>query len=139
MCTLLYALFGRDTRGAQILNYILSTWWFVTISLTGMGVANFEIPYVVLQHYETSAGLFLLGMLTAMMSFITTKRPKQVLKAFALMIGVLNQAILANAYLTEYPPLDMMMCISTVLALFFSGAVLYIFKCEGLNGVPVQR
>lgn len=64
---------------------------------------------------------------------VTRGRPHQVFKSFGLMLGALAQAILANGYVSKYPPLDMQMVVCTGLSIWYLLAVFYVFKCEGIN------
>jgi len=64
---------------------------------------------------------------------VTRGRPHQLFKSFGLVLGALTQAILANGYVSQFPPLDMQMVICAGLSVWYLLAVFYVFRCEGIN------
>lgn len=135
LCTILFTVFGKDTRTAQWYNVILAILW------VGIFIANIYcdvlvyLPYAVREIAGTVVVIYSLVILFALLAFRCTGRPKQMFKSFALLLGSLAQAIIANRYVTDYPPLDVALIISTGFSLLFVGAVIYIVLCEGVDGV----
>lgn len=133
VCAFLSMLYGRDTRPAQVINVVVSALWAVAFLLHTNNYLAIEIPTPVATH--STAILCLLGatLLFGIVGLLTKGRSHQVFKAFGLMLGALSQAVLANGYVIEYPPLDMQIVVCTVLSILFLLAVFYIFKCEGID------
>lgn len=133
-CATLYTLFGRDTRPTQVINVGVSICWAIALALNLYGVVEVNLPTLVKSH---SASLFHLAVVTTFfgaMGLITIGRAHQVFKAFGLVLGALGQAILANGFVSKFPPLDMLMVVCAGLSVWYMLAVLYILKCEGING-----
>lgn len=126
-------MFGRDTRPTQVINVVVSGLWAITLSLHITGIMPVELPPKLELH---SVALLLVATATVafgVIGLVTRGRPHQVFKSFGLMLGALAQAILANGYVSKYPPLDMQMVVCTGLSIWYLLAVLYVFKCEGVN------
>lgn len=132
LCKTLSNLYGRDTRTAQIFNVFLSLVWGGSFLLNAVGSVVIALPDNIASPY-IAASYFLVVMLLAIMAIMVQGKAHQVLKAFALMLGSLGQIIIANGYVSSYPPLDMMIYICVLFSLWFGGAVLYICKCEGYD------
>lgn len=130
MCKILYALYGRDTRAAQVLNVIVAIWWATAMLLTYAGWVVFELPSGFGNEFTNELLFVMVLYSVAMVSFQLSGRARKVVKSFALLLGAIWQAIIANMYVSQYPPLSMMMCVSVVLSIWFVGAVFYIAKCE---------
>lgn len=132
-CGILYLMFGRDTRPAQVINVVVSGLWAIALSLHITGIMPVEMPPKLESH---SVALLLVATATVVfgvIGLVTRGRPHQVFKSFGLMLGALAQAILANGYVSKYPPLDMQMVVCTGLSIWYLLAVFYVFKCEGIN------
>ena len=123
-CRILSVLFGRDTRPAQVINLTVSLFWMLALQLQNNNIMAIELPAPI--------GLGIAA-LFSILGLVTTGRPHQVFKAFGMALGALTQAILANGYVTEFPPLDMQIVVCTGLSVWYLLAVFYIFKCEGIN------
>lgn len=129
-CKLLYALYGKGTRPAQALNIIVAVWWFLVMAINNAGLIMFDIPANLIG-YSLSGMMFTLAIIVfGGVSFGFEGKARYITKSFALLLGALWQAIVANMYVSQYPPLSMMMCVSVVLSIWFIGAVFYIAKCE---------
>lgn len=132
-CNTLYLIFGRDTRPAQVINVVVSLLWAIALALHAYGYMQVELP-----HQVESYSVALLLIVTSAVFFgviglITRGRPHQIFKSFGLVLGALTQAILANGYVSQFPPLDMQMVICAGLSVWYLLAVLYVFRCEGIN------
>lgn len=132
-CSLLNKLFGRDTRPAQVINMIVSIIWFVAFLLHLNDHVEVELPQMVVTNLSIIGYMVVATVLFGLVGLFTKGRPHQVFKSFGLVLGSLIQAVLANGYVTEYPPLDMLIVVCTGLSIWFLLAAFYIFKCEGIN------
>lgn len=132
-CTLLNKLFGRDTRPAQVINIIVSILWFVAFLLHLNDHVEVELPKMVVTNLSVIGYMVVATVLFGLVGLFTKGRPHQVFKSFGLVLGALIQAVLANGYVTDYPPLDMLIVVCTGLSIWFLLAAFYIFKCEGIN------
>lgn len=132
-CKLLSVLFGRDTRPAQVINLTVSLFWVLALQLQNNNIIAIELPApIILNSFVLSIGLGVAA-LFSILGLVTTGRTHQVFKAFGMALGALTQAILANGYVTEFPPLDMQIVVCTGLSVWYLLAVFYIFKCEGID------
>lgn len=132
-CAILSLMYGRDTRPAQILNTLVSVLWVVLLLIQEFNIEAVNIPPVVQSQIVMGIWLCTLAVVFACLGLVTYGRPHQIFKTFALLLGALHQAIIANGYATEYPPLDIQLVVSTVLSVWFMLAVLYVLRCEGIN------
>lgn len=132
-CAILSLMYGRDTRPAQILNTLVSVLWVVLLLIQAFNIEAVNIPVSIQSQIATGIWLCALAVVFAMLGLLTHGRPHQIFKTFALLLGALHQAIIANGYATEYPPLDIQLVVSTVLSVWFMLAVLYVLRCEGIN------
>lgn len=132
-CKILSALFGRDTRPTQVINLTVSLFWVLALQLQSHNIMAIELPApIILNSFVLSIGLGIAA-LFSILGLVTTGRQHQVFKAFGMALGALTQAILANGYVTEFPPLDMQIVVCTGLSVWYLLAVFYIFKCEGID------
>lgn len=132
-CAILSLMYGRDTRPAQILNTLVSVLWVVLLLIQEFNIGAVNIPASIQSQIATCIWLCAFAVVFAMFGLLTHGRPHQIFKTFALLLGSLHQAIIANGYVTEYPPLDIQLVVSTVLSVWFMLAVLYVLRCEGIN------
>lgn len=132
-CAILSLMYGRDTRPAQILNTLVSVLWVVLLLIQEFNIEAVNIPARIQSQIATGIWLCALAVVFACLGLLTHGRPHQIFKTFALLLGALHQAIIANGYVTEYPPLDIQLVVSTVLSVWFMLAVLYVLRCEGIN------
>lgn len=132
-------VYGRDTRPIQWVNVILSFLWVVVMLSERLSLIPINIPNPIRQEFEALFILACATILFAVIGFATVKRAHQVIKTFALLCGALMWAVIANGYVSAYPPLDMMLFVSTALSLWFFFAVFYVVKCEGLNGSTTRK
>ena len=130
MCRLLSLIYGRDTRPVTSLNVVMAIIWLVMYWLTLDGTAV-QLPNNHSEYFVVAVSAVVVVL--APMAVWCECRLRQVTKVFSLTLGALLHAVVANGYISKYPPLDMMMVVSVMFTLLFSGAVLYIFKCEGLD------
>lgn len=133
-CKYLSALFGRDTRGTQWANLLVSTGWFLAMALDWFSVMSVALPPRLVDFSLSVMGFLAGSVAFTVIGFVTDGPTHQRTKAFGLSLGALCQVIIANGYASLYPPVDMMIAVSTILGVWFILAVWYISKCEGKNG-----
>lgn len=134
LCKILRTVYGRDTRSAQVVNILLSGLWAFLLWLHYRGVLLLDIPTVVSQGVVETMVVAILATVFSLVGLVTKGKRHQLFKFFGLSLGAVFYSILANGYFSAYPPLEMMLVISVSLALWFAGGLLYIAKCEGLDG-----
>lgn len=139
LCQTLNFFYGRDTRPAQTVNLCFSGLWTVLLILHSNKVLLLDIPMLIQGNIQDVAFVGLLTTVFAFIGLLTKGRRHQVFKAFGLSLGAVFYGILANGYFSEYPPLEMMLVICLTLMLWFLGGLLYIFKCEGIDGKFTDR
>lgn len=133
LCAVLTTLFGRDTRPTQVINVVVSVLWLIAFALYVSDCVAVELPLQVTTHVDTLSYMVGASVLFGLVGLLTKGRPHQVFKSFGLVLGALSQAVLANGYVTEFPPLDMQIVVCTGLSVWFLLAVFYVFKCEGID------
>lgn len=133
-CTVLRNFYGRDTRAVLVSAIIINAVLWVSAVFNTLGWLDFSLP----QTLETAPVFFIVVATIAVVSGVlapaTRQRRKQMCKSFTFLASALIQAIFANGYVTDYPPLSLMLLVSTVLGVWFFGAAVYVLRCEGLNG-----
>ena len=139
ICKLLTTLYGRDTRsvlvGSVMVNIILA----IAVLLNGIKIVDFVLP----KSLENDSSLFVCVTITAgLIGWLTPYSVgdrKQVFKSFVYLVSAVAQIILANGFVSDSPPLSLMLLVSTALSIWFLGAAVYVFKCEGLDGDATGR
>lgn len=139
LCNLLNTIYGRDTRSAQVLNIIFSGLWVIGLSLHSLGVVALDLPAILLPGVHDLFIVAAVSMIFSVLGMLTKGKKHQVIKFYGLSLGAVLQGILANGYFTVYPPLDVMLVINLAVAFWFLGALLYIAKCEGLDGIYTRK
>ena len=139
LCNLLNTIYGRDPRSAQVLNILFSGLWVIGLALHSLGVVALDLPEIMLPSVHDLLIVAAVSMIFSVLGMLTTGRQHQVIKFFGLSLGAVLQGILANGYFTVYPPLEVMLVINLAVAFWFIGALLYIAKCEGLNGIYTRK
>lgn len=133
-CRFLSSLYGRDTRGTQWLSLSVAVMWIVGIIANDVGILELAIPENISGKHELIC-FFATSFIFTAIGFCTQGKVHQVNKTFGLAVGALSQAIVANGYVSSYPPLDPMLVLSTILCVWLFGAVCYVICCEGKNGL----
>ena len=132
-CSVLYIIFGRDTRPTQVINVVVSIFWAIALALHTYGYMQVELPQQVESHSVALLRIVTATVFFGVIGLFTCGRPHQLFKSFGLVLGALTQAILANGYVSQFPPLDMQMVICAGLSIWYLLAVFYVFRCEGIN------
>lgn len=132
-CSFLYVIFGRDTRPTQVINVVVSIFWAIALALHTYGYMQVELPHQVEVYSVALLRIIVATVFFGVIGLFTCGRPHQLFKSFGLVLGALTQAILANGYVSQFPPLDMQMVICAGLSIWYLLAVFYVFRCEGIN------
>lgn len=132
-CNTLYLIFGRDTRPTQVINVVVSIFWAIALALHTYEYMQVELPQQVDAYSVALLQIVIAAVFFGLIGLVTRGRPHQIFKAFGLVLGALTQAILANGYVSQFPPLDMLMVICAGLSIWYLLAVFYVFRCEGIN------
>lgn len=132
-CGVLYIIFGRDTRPTQVINVVVSIFWAIALALHTYGYMQVELPQQVESYSVALLQIVIAAVFFGVIGLVTRGRPHQLFKSFGLVLGALTQAILANGYVSQFPPLDMQMVICAGLSVWYLLAVFYVFRCEGIN------
>lgn len=132
-CSFLYIIFGRDTRPTQVINVVVSIFWAIALALHTYGYMQVELPHQVEVYSVALLRIIVATVFFGVIGLFTCGRPHQLFKSFGLVLGALTQAILANGYVSQFPPLDMQMVICAGLSIWYLLAVFYVFRCEGIN------
>lgn len=139
MCDLLFKLYGIDTRSAQILNIAMSVWWVVSAIATMTDLVEFDIPPQLDNILIDVVILNVIIIVYGVVGVANRSRSRQLIKLFGLLLGALWHAVLANMYVSQYPPVSLLMCISALFSVWLFGAVFYILRCEGVSRGVVER
>lgn len=139
LCNLLNTIYGRDTRSAQVLNILFSGLWVIGLALHSLGVVALDLPEILLTGVHDLFIVAAVSMIFSVLGMLTKGKKHQVIKFYGLSLGAVLQGILANGYFTVYPPLEVMLVINLAVAFWFLGALLYIAKCEGLDGIYTRK
>ena len=116
-------LYAGGTRGARVLNLVISIAWLIAIILDSLGF-EVEIPNEFAKTDPHISVLIVLNILVAIASLLRIKF-REIAKYVSLHLGALFHALIA-AYLTlESPPLDMMVITSTLFSLWLLGAAYF--------------
>lgn len=139
LCKLLTTLYGRDTRPVLVGSIIINLLLAVAVLLNGSRCVDFILP----QALEHDGTMFLtLSVTTAVIGWLAPwpeNGSRQTFKSFTYLASAVVQIILANGYVSDSPPLSLMLLVSSALALWFFGAAVYVLKCEGLDGNYTRR
>lgn len=133
-CIILHWLYGRDTRGVQLFSVLTTIMWILIGVSNTFDATEIALPSNVVNELPAIMAFAFASLVFSLVGFVTTKRMHQTTKGFGLLLSALTHAVIANGYVTAYPPLDMMLVVSTAISLWFFCAVFYISKCEGFDG-----
>lgn len=139
LCKILKSVYGRDTRSAQVVNILFTGIWLAMLWLHHRAVFTLDLPKAIQYGIADVIIVALLATVFSVVGLATTGKRHQVFKFFGLSLGAVFYGILANGYFTAYPPLDMMLVICLALVVWFVGGLLYIVRCEGLDGKFTAR
>lgn len=139
ICSTLNAIYGRDTRSAQVMNIFLCVIWGGAMLAHDLGLILVDMPHILCSNHANIVYISSIAALFSFLGFVSSGKRHQVFKFFGLSVGTLLQAILANAYFSAYPPLKMILVIIILVLVWQLGALSYIIRCEGLDGKFERR
>lgn len=131
--SILSLIFGKDTRGIQILNLYIHVIWLIMMGLYLSDPTKVSFIGSILTHITTLIILCAILITVIVISIKAIGERKQVLKIFGLLLGSVIQGIISSGYVEAYPPLDTMSIFCISLCFWFAGAALYVVKVEGFN------
>lgn len=134
VCYWLNRIYGRDSHSTQVINFLLSTLWAVGLALHLLCIVQLDIPSYIDSRAPQFLGFSVASALFSLLGMMTTRKAHQVIKFFGISLGAVLQGILANGYVSAYPPLETMLVINLAVLFWFLGALLYISRCEGFDG-----
>lgn len=134
LCKFLHRIYGRDTRSAQVVNISWSGVWAMVLWLHSQQIVTLKLPNILEQSLTDVMLVAILASMFSIMGMVTKGKRHQVLKFFGLSLGAVFYGILANGFFSAYPPLDMMLAMCLFLVVWFSLGLLYILRCEGIDG-----
>lgn len=134
LCKILRSIYGQDTRAAQMVNVFMSSVWAFLLSLQYMGWIILDTPSMLNSSMPRIIAIAVLAVVFTVLGFLTSGKQHQVFKCFGLSLGAVFYGILTNGYVSIYPPLDMMLVVCLSISIWFTGGLLYIIRCEGLDG-----
>lgn len=134
LCKFLHRIYGRDTRSAQVVNISWSGGWAIVLWLHSQQIVTLKLPNILEQSLTDVMLVAILASMFSIMGLVTKGKRHQVLKFFGLSLGAVFYGILANGFFSAYPPLDMMLAMCLFLVVWFALGLLYILRCEGIDG-----
>lgn len=134
LCKFLHRIYGRDTRSAQVVNISWSGVWAMVLWLHSQQIVTLKLPNILEQSLTDVMLVAILASMFSIMGMVTKGKRHQVLKFFGLSLGAVFYGILANGFFSAYPPLDMILAMCLFLVVWFSLGLLYILRCEGIDG-----
>lgn len=138
-CMVLNRLYGRDTRPVLVSSIVINILLLLAVFANALQVIDFVIPKS-LEHDPTMfMGLTIVAALVGWLAPWASNSNRQVFKSFTYLVSAVIQVILANGFVSDSPPLSLMLLVSTALSAWFLGAAVYVLKCEGLNGDYSKR
>lgn len=138
LCKFLHRIYGRDTRSAQVVNISWSGVWAIVLWLHSQQIVTLKLPNILEQSLTDVMLVAILASMFSIMGLVTKGKRHQVLKFFGLSLGAVFYGILANGFFSAYPPLDMMLAMCLFLVVWFALGLLYILRCEGIDGTYKQ-
>ena len=133
-CSVLSKFYGRDTRAVLVGSIAINTLLLVAVLLELAGVIDFSLPKALELEPVSFIILAVETIVIGALAPISKGYRKQMFKSFAFVSSTVVQIIFANGYVTDYPPLSLMLLVSSALAIWYFGAAVYVLRCEGLDG-----
>lgn len=131
---ILQMLFGKGTRGVQVINLSASLVWFVLLLLPVCGATiTVRVPYTMVPDVVFVLVVSGISTTLSVIGFLSHFDRRQIMKSAGLIFGALAQAIIASNYVSAYPPFDPMFIVCSLLSTWFLLAVMYIAYIEGIH------
>lgn len=135
ICLVLRHIYGEGTKPTRVTNIVLSSIWLCMLILSKLGYVWLFVPPLILEGFRTATIIALFSIVFTVLSLLTEGHRARTFSFFGISLGAVLQGVLANGYVSVYPPLDMMLVLCFAIMVWFVGALLYIVKCEGYYGV----
>ena len=134
MC-ILYKTYTNETRNVRVFNLSYHLVWLVLLIAHITNLFVIDLPDTFEPRMSLLVWLIMACIALSIISLIAQGRRRVLTKYVSLLLGSLIQLIIAYKYLMLYPPLTPMVIVSTVLAVWFIGAALFVKKQnkENLN------
>lgn len=126
--------YGKGTRPATTLNLVTSLLWLALVALTVYDILEVDLPPIFVKDPTSGLAFNAVTVVVTIIGLVTSGRERQLIKAFALLLGSISNLIIASSFVSDYPPLEVIVIVCATLALWFLGAVVFIVRCEGMNG-----
>ena len=123
---MVWQLFNTGTRSIRVLNLTVHLVWLLLTIAHITNVVVIDLPDTFEPRMNMLVWLLLANVLLTMVSLTAEGRRRTLTKYVSLLLGSLIELIIAYKYSTAYPPLTPMVIVSSVLALWFIGAALYV-------------
>ena len=133
-CSILSKFYGRDTRAVLVGSIAINGILLLAVLSNYFNFLDFSLPRTLESEPVSFISLAIATIVIGALAPISRGRGKQMFKSFAFVSSTVIQIIFANGYVTDYPPLSLMLLVSSALAVWYFGAAVYVLRCEGLDG-----
>ena len=133
-CLILSKFYGRDTRAVLVGSIAINSILLLAVLSNFLNFLDFSLPKALEAEPISFISLAIASIITGALAPVSKGYSKQMFKSFTFVSSAVIQIIFANGYVTDYPPLSLMLLVSSALAIWYLGAALYVLKCEGLDG-----
>lgn len=138
-CVMLSKFYGRDTRAVLVGSIIINAVLGVAVVLNTFGWLDFSLPNTLEKEPMSFIFLAVATTVVGCLAPAASQYRKQMFKSFTFLSSTVIQIIFANGFVTDYPPLSLVLLVSTALGAWFFGAAVYVLRCEGLDGDYTKR
>ena len=132
ICKILTSLYGVNTRAAQVLSVVIGLIWCALIALADHFNVPIDLPVKVINGQLGSRYIILASIIFSSIAFMCNGKRKQRFKVFGLLLSSLFHAVIASAYIAEFPPLEPLVVICTMISIWLLSAVYFVIRCEGV-------
>ena len=127
-------LYGVNTRNVRIYNLGFHSIWLVFCISHIYGIIKIDLPNTFEPKYNSLIWLMLACLVTSIASMpISRCKNRDLYKYISLLLGALIEFIIAYKYVTIYPPLNLMVIVSTCLGFWFLGGALFVKQKKKVN------
>ena len=133
-CSILSKFYGRDTRAVLVGSIAINGILLLAVMSNFFGFLDFSLPKSLEPEPISFIYIAIASIVVGALAPISKGYRKQMFKSFTFLSSTVVQVIFANGYVTDYPPLSLMLLVSSALALWYLGAAVYVLRCEGLDG-----
>ena len=133
-CSILSKFYGRDTRAVLVGSIAINGILLLAVLSNYFNFLDFSLPKALESEPISFISLAIAAIVIGALAPISKGRGKQMFKSFAFVSSTVIQIIFSNGYVTDYPPLSLMLLVSSALAVWYFGAAVYVLRCEGLDG-----